>query len=61
MLAVEDPSEDLQLVRDFIDCKNCMELPTFQPKELWAKGFTSEMAQEAAAQLKINKVSWPQT
>lgn len=58
---MEDPSEDFQLVRDYVDCKNCMELKSFQTHALWADGFTSEMVREAAEKLKINKVLMPTT
>lgn len=53
---MEDPSEELQLVRDFVDCENCLQLPACQSKELWSKGFTSEIVQEMGSKFKINKV-----
>lgn len=55
-ITVEDPSEDLQLVRDYVDCKNCLGLKSFHSDELWSKGFNNEMVTEAATNFKINKV-----
>ncbi|XP_048478077.1 histone acetyltransferase type B catalytic subunit [Plutella xylostella] len=53
-ITVEDPSQDFQRIRDYVDARNCAELPAFQPEKL-ANGFTTEMWQSARAQLKINK------
>lgn len=33
-ITVEDPSEDFQRIRDYVDAKNCETLPTFQPAYL---------------------------
>ena len=56
MFSVEDPSENFQRVRDFVDSKNCSKLNTFQPQYL-RKGFSEEMVKEAREKLKINRVS----
>jgi histone acetyltransferase 1 len=55
-LTVEDPSDDFQRLRDFLDARNCSMLPSFQPRML-EEGFQKEMAAEAKTKLKINKVS----
>jgi len=52
---VEDPSEDYQRVRDFVDTRNCMELESFSPENIQS-GFTKEIVQEAREKFKINKV-----
>jgi len=53
--AVEDPSENFQRVRDYVDAKNCSTLAAFDPKQL-KKGFSDAMVTEARTKLKINKV-----
>ncbi|XP_013395370.1 histone acetyltransferase type B catalytic subunit [Lingula anatina] len=53
-VTVEDPSENFQKVRDFVDAKNCLKLDTFQPESL-KEGFTDSMAKEAQMKLKLNK------
>jgi len=53
-ITVEDPSEDFQRVRDFVDCVRCMELPVFSDEKLKG-GFTAEMEEEARKKLLINK------
>ena len=57
-LAVEDPSENFQRVRDFVDAKNCAKLKSFQPDKL-AEGFCYDMQLEAREKLKINRVRFP--
>jgi len=53
-ITVEDPSENFQRVRDFVDAKNCMTLETFHPDKL-AGGFSEEMVKESRDRLLINK------
>jgi len=55
-LTVEDPSDEFQRLRDFLDAQNCSTLPSFQPHVL-EEGFQEEMVAEAKTKLKINKVS----
>ena len=52
---VEDPSENFQRVRDFVDVANCLTLESFQ-KDKVQEGFKEEMFKEAKEQFKINKV-----
>lgn len=33
-ITVEDPSEDFQRIRDYVDAKNCETLPAYQPAKL---------------------------
>ena len=54
-LAVEDPSENFQRLRDFVDVRNCMHLNNFQPDYL-LEGFHDAMAEEACKKLKLNRV-----
>lgn len=51
-ITVEDPDEEFIAMRDFLDCKNCLNLPQFQPDQL-KKGWSPEMAKEAQNQLKL--------
>ena len=53
-ITVEDPSEEFQRLRDFVDVKNCRTLANFQPERL-EQGFTDEMFTEAKEKFKINK------
>ncbi|XP_061728551.1 histone acetyltransferase type B catalytic subunit [Cydia pomonella] len=53
-MTVEDPSEDFQRIRDYVDCKNCETLPAFYPAKLY-QGFSPEMVSQACAKFKINK------
>merc|ERR1739838_198077 len=53
-ITVEDPSDNFTRLRDFLDCKGCMKLPSFQPEKL-QKGFAEDVAKEAQTKLKINK------
>ncbi|KAJ8319622.1 hypothetical protein KUTeg_002824 [Tegillarca granosa] len=53
-ITVEDPSENCQRVRDFVDVKNCMMLPSFQKDKL-LEGFSEDMVKEAREKLKITK------
>ncbi|KAL7294729.1 hypothetical protein TKK_0012021 [Trichogramma kaykai] len=53
-ITVEDPSEEFQRIRDFVDCSLCMKLPSFFPENL-VKGFSTDMIHDAKEQFKINK------
>ncbi|XP_076455980.1 histone acetyltransferase type B catalytic subunit-like [Babylonia areolata] len=53
-ITVEDPSEDFQRLRDFVDARNCMSLTNYQPDYL-LEGFHPAMAEEARTKLKLNK------
>lgn len=53
-ITVEDPSDEFIRLRDFVDCRNCMKLETFNPDNL-KKGFSPEMAEEAKKTFKIGK------
>ncbi|XP_059607759.1 histone acetyltransferase type B catalytic subunit [Phlebotomus argentipes] len=54
-ITVEDPSEDFQSIRNYIDAKLCMALPAFQREKLLV-GFSKEMVAEAKAKAKINSL-----
>lgn len=53
-ITVEDPDEAFIAMRDFLDCRNCIKLPSYQPDEL-KKGWSKEMAQEAQERLRLCK------
>ncbi|XP_069120365.1 histone acetyltransferase type B catalytic subunit-like isoform X1 [Argopecten irradians] len=53
-ITVEDPSENFQRLRDFIDARNCMRLTSYETSKL-KDGFTEDMAKEAREKLKLNK------
>ncbi|ESO13193.1 hypothetical protein HELRODRAFT_184879 [Helobdella robusta] len=53
-VAVEDPSDDFQRIRDFTDSLNCSKLTSYQPHYLTA-GFSKEMVTEAREKLKLSK------
>ncbi|CAG4959935.1 unnamed protein product [Colias eurytheme] len=53
-ITVEDPSQDFQRIRDYVDAKNCENLPAFHPEKL-LQGFSPEMANQARSKYKINK------
>lgn len=57
---VEDPTEDCQAVRDFIDLCRCEKLACFADEKL-KNGFSSEMEEELRTKLKINKVGLVQS
>ena len=56
-ISVEDPSENFQRVRDFVDVKNCMKSEVFEPVSLRA-GFSDKMMAAARNKYKINRVSY---
>lgn len=53
-ITVEDPSDAFTRIRDYVDAKHCLKLPSFHPHNL-NKGFSESMVQEAQSKLKINK------
>ncbi|XP_014218476.1 histone acetyltransferase type B catalytic subunit [Copidosoma floridanum] len=53
-ITVEDPSEDFQRLRDYVDCTNCCTLSSFSKDKLM-QGFNEAMATEARKHFKINK------
>ncbi|XP_067934833.1 histone acetyltransferase type B catalytic subunit-like [Watersipora subatra] len=53
-ITVEDPSEEYQRLRDFVDVKNCLKLDCYSADNI-SKGFTSALVKETQAKLKINK------
>lgn len=54
-VTVEDPSDDFQSVRNYIDSRICRPLPAFSVESL-RKGFTKEMVKEAREKGKINAI-----
>ncbi|XP_037820269.1 histone acetyltransferase type B catalytic subunit [Lucilia sericata] len=52
-ITVEDPSDDFQRMRNFVDSRLCKKLKNFQKEEL-KKGFNKEMIKEARETLKLN-------
>ena len=55
LFSVEDPSEDYQRVRDFVDVKNCLNLDSYTAENI-SSGFTKALVKETQEKLKINKV-----
>lgn len=53
---VEDPNEEFQHLRDYVDSCLCASLSTFSKDKL-KDGFNTAMASEACNKFKINKVS----
>ncbi|XP_075221855.1 histone acetyltransferase 1 [Lycorma delicatula] len=53
-ITVEDPTEEFQLVRDFVDICRCDSLDSYSPDKLH-EGFNEKMAEEAKRSSKINK------
>ncbi|KAL4228701.1 histone acetyltransferase 1 [Mactra antiquata] len=53
-ITVEDPSENFQRLRDYVDARNCMKLKSFQPEKLY-EGFDDDMPHEARLKLKLNR------
>lgn len=52
-ITVEDPSDNFVGLRDYVDCKQCSSLKSFQ-KEYLLKGWSKEMADEAQSVLKLS-------
>lgn len=53
-ITVEDPSQEFQYLRDYVDCQNMLKLSSYQPNML-KKGFCEEMVRDARSKFKINK------
>uniref|UniRef100_A0A146LDP9 Histone acetyltransferase type B catalytic subunit n=1 Tax=Lygus hesperus TaxID=30085 RepID=A0A146LDP9_LYGHE len=53
-ITVEDPSNDFQYTRDYVDCCHCRKLSSFS-KEMLMGRYSDVMAKEARANFKINK------
>lgn len=51
-ITTEDPDEDFIAMRDYLDCKNCLELPSYSPENL-KKGWSNDIAKEAQQKLKL--------
>lgn len=51
-ITVEDPDEEFIVMRDFLDCRNCIKLDSFQPDKL-KLGWTKDMAKECQDKLKL--------
>lgn len=51
-ITVEDPSDNFVRLRDYVDTKNCLKLPSFSKEKVF-KGFSDDMAKVAAKELKI--------
>ncbi|XP_052822716.1 histone acetyltransferase type B catalytic subunit [Octopus bimaculoides] len=51
---VEDPSENFQRLRDFVDVRNCMKLSSYKRENL-SSGFCEKMSTEARTKLKLSK------
>lgn len=51
-ITAEDPDEEFISMRDFLDCKNCLQLTHFQPERL-SQGWSEEMAKEAQEKLRL--------
>lgn len=54
-ITVEDPSDDFQSVRNYIDARICQKLPAFNVENL-SKGFSKLMVKEAREVGKINSI-----
>lgn len=52
-ICVEDPSENFQRIRDYIDCRNCIDFDCFRPEKL-TNGFSKTMLKECNEKLKLN-------
>ncbi|ESO94305.1 hypothetical protein LOTGIDRAFT_232538 [Lottia gigantea] len=53
-ITVEDPSENFQRLRDFVDCKNVCKLREFQPNNIRVS-FNDAMLQAARQKLKLSR------
>lgn len=54
-ITVEDPSEDFQRMRNFVDARLCIKLKSFQKDEI-KKGFNKDMVKEARETLKVSRI-----
>lgn len=53
-ITVEDPSDDFQRMRNFVDSRLCLDLKSFQRSEI-KKGFNKDMIKEARETFKVMK------
>lgn len=53
-ITVEDPSDNFQRMRDFVDCSNCRHLPEFSPEKLF-KGFSAVMLERCREKFRLNR------
>ena len=53
---MEDPSDECEALRDYVDTLSCMKLESFSSEKL-KDGFSKEMENEATMKLKMTKVS----
>lgn len=51
-ITAEDPDEEFIAMRDYLDCVNCMKLPTFQPDNL-KLGWSEKLAKESQEKLRL--------
>lgn len=51
-ITVEDPAEDFQRMRNFVDARLCLKLPLFKADKI-KKGFSKEMIKEARESFKV--------
>ncbi|ODM94910.1 Histone acetyltransferase type B catalytic subunit [Orchesella cincta] len=51
-ITVEDPSDDFERLRDFVDARDCSKLSSYSNEKL-KKGFSKEMSEEAKTVLKM--------
>lgn len=56
-MTVEDPSEDFQRMRNFVDARLCRDLQAFAREEI-KKGFSKEMVRQARETHKVSKFSY---
>lgn len=53
-ITVEDPSNDFNRIKNYVDIKLCQKLSSFAPEKL-KNGFKKEMIEEAQQMVKVNK------
>jgi len=51
-ITVEDPSDNFVRLRDAVDTKNCLKLPTYSKQSVMS-GFSEDIAKSAATELKL--------
>lgn len=51
-ITVEDPSDEFQRIRNYVDAKLCKDLPAFSPTVI-KNGFTKDMVKEAREKYKV--------
>ena len=57
-ISVEDPTDNCQVIRDYVDLCRCERLNIFSPENL-KNGFTKDMEVKLREELKIHKVRIP--